>query len=228
MVKAGAPLIDFDADFIATHAKSLLSMIIVTNPESVSAFNRSSGNVIAGEDVVLELELAPPALEVAEPPGAGKPFTSKAILIPNSAGLHARPASVLASLAKKYSSAIWLQRGDSKANAKSITGLMNLDVRHNDEVNLIARGRTQRTPSRRCCHRSWLASVRRRPRRRRGPAASSTRAPSLSPLDARVIPICSRASRRHRGSRQGRCFRCGFRISMSQSQGRSRRPKNAR
>ena len=139
-VKAGAPLIDFDADFIATHAKSLLSMIIVTNPESVSAFNRSSGNVIAGEDVVLELELAPPALEVTEPPGAGKPFTSKAVLIPNSAGLHARPASVLASLAKKYSSAIWLQRGDAKANAKSITGLMNLDVRHNDEVNLIAQG----------------------------------------------------------------------------------------
>jgi multiphosphoryl transfer protein len=140
-VKSGAPLIDFDADFIATHAKSLLSMIIVTNPERVSAFNRSSGNVIAGEDVVLELELASSAPAEVAAPGVGKRVTSEAILIPNGTGLHARPAATLANLAKKYSSAIWLQRGDTKANAKSITGLMNLDVRYNDKVNLIAEGR---------------------------------------------------------------------------------------
>jgi phosphoenolpyruvate-protein phosphotransferase len=140
-VKRGAPLIDFDADFIATHAKSLLSMIIVTNPERVSAFNRSTGNVIAGEDVVLELELASSAPAEVAAPGVGKRVTSEAILIPNSTGLHARPAATLANLAKKYSSAIWVQRGGTKANAKSITGIMNLDVRCNDKVNLIAEGR---------------------------------------------------------------------------------------
>jgi multiphosphoryl transfer protein len=137
-VKAGAPLIDFDADFIATHAKSLVSMIVVTNPERVAAFERPSGGVTAGKDVILELTLA--ADGVIAPVEAGVRITSEAILIPNSAGLHARPAAVLANLAKKYTSDIWVQRGDSKANAKSVTGLMNLDVRRDDKVNLVAQG----------------------------------------------------------------------------------------
>lgn len=137
-VKTGAPLIDFDADFIATHAKSLLSMIVVTNPERVTSFERCSGSVTADQDVILELKLAGDGTGTT--PEAGARITSDAILVPNSAGLHARPAAVLANIAKKYTADIWVQRGDTKANAKSITGLMNLDVRFNDKVNLIAQG----------------------------------------------------------------------------------------
>jgi phosphoenolpyruvate-protein phosphotransferase len=137
-VKSGATLIEFDADFVAVHAKSLLSMIVVTNPERVAAFERGSGNVTAGKDVVLELELA--GEEAAAAPEAGALVTSEAILIANTAGFHARPAAVLANVAKKYTSAVWVQRGDARANAKSVTGLMNLDVRYNDKVNLVAQG----------------------------------------------------------------------------------------
>ncbi len=140
-VKAGMALTDFDADFVATHAKSLLSMIIVTNSDSARVGHRGSGNVVAGEDVVLKLELTPAASAGETASGASQRVTSEAILIPNKAGLHARPAAVLANLAKKHSSTIRLQRGEAKANAKSVTGLMNLDVRFNDEVNLVAQGR---------------------------------------------------------------------------------------
>jgi phosphocarrier protein FPr len=97
--------------------------------------------VVAGEDVVLKLELTPAASTGEAASGARQRVTSEAILIPNKAGLHARPAAVLANLAKKHSSTIWLQRGEAKANAKSVTGLMNLDVRFNDEVILVAQGR---------------------------------------------------------------------------------------
>jgi phosphoenolpyruvate-protein phosphotransferase len=137
-VKSGAALIDFDADYVATHAKSLLSMIVVTNPEKVAAFERGSDSVTAGKDVVLELQLA--VEEVAAAPEAGALVTSEALLIANTAGLHARPAAVLANVAKKYTSDVWLQRGDARANAKSVTSLMNLDVRYNDKVNLVAEG----------------------------------------------------------------------------------------
>nr|HMN31075.1 glucose PTS transporter subunit IIA [Caldilineaceae bacterium] len=137
-VKTGDPLIDFDADYLATHAKSLLTMLVVTNSDRVASFDRCSGSVSAGVDVVLELKLtsgrAALILEL------GPPLTSEAILIPNSAGLHARPAAVLANLAKKYTSDIWLQRGEARANAKSIVSLMTLDVRYNDKVNLVAQG----------------------------------------------------------------------------------------
>ncbi|HET9221175.1 MAG TPA: phosphoenolpyruvate--protein phosphotransferase, partial [Roseiflexaceae bacterium] len=137
-VKAGDVLIDFDADYLATHAKSLLTMIVVTNTDRVAAFNRRAGSVTAGQDVVLDLKLA--SGQTATVLEVSPPVTSEAILIPNTAGLHARPAAVLANLAKKYSSDIWLQRGDSRANAKSVVSLMGLDVRYNDKVTLIAQG----------------------------------------------------------------------------------------
>ncbi len=138
-VRAGAPLIDFDADYIATHAKSLLSMIVVTNPERVASFKAHAGLVACGQDPILELELAGEGAQGTAGAPA-EPITSEALLISNTAGLHARPAAVLANVAKKFASEIWIQRGAERANAKSVTGLMNLDIRYNDKVNLVAQG----------------------------------------------------------------------------------------
>lgn len=137
-VKAGAPLIDFDADFIATHAKSLLTMIVVTNPDRVASMRAFVGAVTQGGDSILSLELAEVAAGAAG--AATAPIMSEAVLISNTAGLHARPAAVLANVAKKYASEIWMQRGDARANAKSVTGVMGLDVRYNDKVNVVAQG----------------------------------------------------------------------------------------
>jgi phosphocarrier protein FPr len=138
-VKAGDALIDFDADYLATHAKSLLTMLVVTNTDRVANFDRRSGRVIAGQDVALGLTLVSTngATAVSELAPA---LTSEAILIPNTAGLHARPAAVLANLARQFSSDIWLQRGDARANAKSVVSLMSLDVRYNDKVTVVAHG----------------------------------------------------------------------------------------
>ncbi len=40
-MKTGDALIDFDADYVATHAKSLLTQIVVTNSERVAASFRA-------------------------------------------------------------------------------------------------------------------------------------------------------------------------------------------
>jgi phosphocarrier protein FPr len=87
----------------------------------------------------MDLELAAEGARAGTGAG-GEPVTSEAILIINTAGMHARPAAVLANLAKKYAAEIWVQRGEGRANAKSVTGLMNLDIRYNDKINLIAQG----------------------------------------------------------------------------------------
>lgn len=137
-VKAGAPLIEFDADFIATHAKSLMSMIVVTNPERVVSYKPGSGSVKTAEDVILELRLASREAEAVA--DAGARIASEAILISNTAGLHARPAAVLANIAKKYRSEIVIVRGEDRANAKSVTALMGMDLRFNDKVNLVSTG----------------------------------------------------------------------------------------
>lgn len=138
-VKVGEALIEFDADFIATHAKSLLTQIVITNSEQVAVFTPRSGSVIAERDVILELTLVDGATESGAEKST-KTATSEAILIPNPTGLHARPAAVLANLAKKFKAELRLQKGDDQANAKSVVAIMGLEVGCGDKVVLIAKG----------------------------------------------------------------------------------------
>ncbi len=137
-VDAGAPLIDFDLDEIATQAKSLLTQIIIINGDAARVVERASGEVKANRDTFLTLALIPSADRTASREGAT--ITSDAILIPNATGLHARPAAVLANVAKSFRSEVRLQRGDRSANARSITSIMGLEVGHGDKVVLIAKG----------------------------------------------------------------------------------------
>lgn len=137
-VSSGDPLIEFDADFLATHAKSLLTQVLVTNSERVANFLPESGYVHSGKDLLLTLELAEG--EAQADSTEGHRVTSEAIIVPNTTGLHARPAAVLANLAKKYQSRILLQRGDDQGNAKSVVGIMGLEVLHQDKIVLIAEG----------------------------------------------------------------------------------------
>jgi phosphocarrier protein FPr len=136
-VKAGDPLIGFDADFLATNAKSLLTQIVITNSERLAAIKPASGTVRASEDVAAVLELAAGA---AAEDVKGEKAVSEAIIIPNATGLHARPAAVLANLAKKYASKVLLQRDEDQANAKSVVSIMGLEIEHGDKVVLVAEG----------------------------------------------------------------------------------------
>jgi len=111
----------------------------VTNPDRVASFRAHAGAVTTGQDAILDLELAADGAK-AGAEAAAAPITSEAILISNTAGLHARPAAVLANVARKFACDIWVQRGDGRANAKSVTSLMNLDIRYNDKVNLVTQG----------------------------------------------------------------------------------------
>src|SRR6187431_1233773 len=136
-VKMGAPLIEFDLDYLATHAKSLLTQVVVTNSERVLAWERASGLVSAGKDVLFTVDFG---TNGAVAKVGGVTVTSDAIVIPNTTGLHARPAAVVANLAKSFQSAIKLQLGDREANARSVTAIMGLDVRYQAVVHVIATG----------------------------------------------------------------------------------------
>lgn len=138
-VKRGDPLIEFDADLIALHAKSLLTQIVITNTELTADLIPCRGTVKAGKDPILTFSLAA-ATDEGPVSETDVTATSEAILIPNPTGLHARPAAVLANLAKKFSSEIQLIKGERQANAKSLVALMALEAGHNDKVSLTARG----------------------------------------------------------------------------------------
>lgn len=137
-VKTGDILIEFDADYIALHARSLLTQIVVTNSDRVAEFKPASGIVNAARDTVLELVLV--ASTGARAEALGPTVNSQPIIIPNSVGLHARPAAVLARLAKKYQSAIRLHRGSDSANVRSLVAIMGLEIGRGDSVVLEATG----------------------------------------------------------------------------------------
>jgi multiphosphoryl transfer protein len=138
-VQTGDVLIEFDADYVALHARSLLTQVVITNSDQVATFSPYLGIVRAGQDVALELTLAGAGQTPTGTP-SGQLITSEAIVIPNPTGLHARPAAVLANLAKKYQSEIRVKLGDRKTNARSVVGLMGLSIDHGDTVFLEAVG----------------------------------------------------------------------------------------
>ncbi|MDX5318266.1 MAG: HPr family phosphocarrier protein, partial [Actinomycetes bacterium] len=127
----------FDLDQVATNAKSLLTQMVISNSEVLGGFEPRSGFVTAGEDAVAEAWVGE---AVAEGEAVGHTEISEAVLVPNPTGLHARPASVLASLAKKFESQIRLPREDVQVNAKSLIAIMSLNVAYGDKVQFIATG----------------------------------------------------------------------------------------
>ncbi len=55
-------------------------------------------------------------------------------VIKDELGIHARPAGMLAKLAKNYKSEILLHKGDKKANCTKLMAVMALGIKCGDEV----------------------------------------------------------------------------------------------
>lgn len=49
-------------------------------------------------------------------------------------GIHARPAGLLAKLAKRFESSIEISKGDKNVQASQLLMLMGLGIKHGDEV----------------------------------------------------------------------------------------------
>ncbi|MFA6336343.1 MAG: glucose PTS transporter subunit IIA, partial [Bacteroidales bacterium] len=156
-VRAGQPLLAFDADLVAGKAKSLLTQIVVANMEAVRSLMPANGAanelVQAGRDVIMTIELAdapagagPAVPHTGSHAGQAEALLSEPVVIPNVAGLHARPAAVLAAEAKRFSADVRLLREASgaseagEANAKSVVAILGLSLRQGEAVRLRASG----------------------------------------------------------------------------------------
>lgn len=65
---------------------------------------------------------------------------TKQITINNPIGLHLKPANLLATKAGKYTSQIYIIKGNKKANAKSVLGILGMGVYRGDCVLLECNG----------------------------------------------------------------------------------------
>ncbi|MDR3088928.1 MAG: phosphoenolpyruvate--protein phosphotransferase [Desulfobulbaceae bacterium] len=138
-VRAGQALIAFDAAYLAEHAASLLTQMVITNGEQVVAYHAADGNAEAGKTVALTLELAESTAS-ANTISRDDKAESDEIIVLNPQGLHARPTAVLAAAAKHFHSDIRLVKGEKSVNAKSVVAVMGLDVQRHDRISLTASG----------------------------------------------------------------------------------------
>ena len=65
---------------------------------------------------------------------------SKEVVVTNSVGLHARPATYFIQKANSFKSSVWIQCADRRANAKSLLGVLSLGISKGAKVELIADG----------------------------------------------------------------------------------------
>jgi len=150
-VEAGQPLLRFDPEVVGREAKSLLTPVVVTSPGLAPRSMAATGEVEAGQTVLLTV---PSPRTRGEGQGEGSaqqgtapasehgplPHTGPPIELPNPDGLHARPAAVLANQARKYAATIRLVRGTAEANAKSVVAVMGLDTRRGQSLRVVATG----------------------------------------------------------------------------------------
>lgn len=64
----------------------------------------------------------------------------KGLTINEFAALESKPAAMFIQLASKYKSSIWVEKGERKANAKSLLGLLSLGIGNGSKINIIAEG----------------------------------------------------------------------------------------
>ncbi len=146
-VKAGERLISFDLDALALRARSLITPVIITNPEAFRIVRRTQDQAAAVGDFLMEL--APVEVEVeasvevevapAAVPGL-EAEAAREVVVLLAHGLHARPAARIAETARAFAAEVTLVAGERRASARGPVGVMALAVGHGTRLGVVARG----------------------------------------------------------------------------------------
>ena len=71
-------------------------------------------------------------------------MTEKMLTVRNRAGIHARPAALIAQTANKFSSEITIEKDSASVNAKSIMGVITMAAGYNTQLILRADGEDEK------------------------------------------------------------------------------------
>jgi phosphocarrier protein FPr/phosphocarrier protein len=138
-VRAGDLLLSFDLELLGHKARSLVTPIIVTNGEQFRIVRAQLDRRVAVGDVLFELEASPGpgerAVVAGDAPAPSKTaVVSEAVVVTHAHGIHARPAAVIARIAKGLRHDLEVRARGRTANPKSAVALMSLGVRGGDEI----------------------------------------------------------------------------------------------
>ncbi len=141
-VRAGDVLIEFDADYVAQHAPSLVSVIAVANSDAFEVVDRAGrGMLKAGESQLLVLR-AKGGVK-ADAARSDSNFTDEArrnVTLGHAGGLHARPAARAREAARGFDAKVEVRFNNRKAPIESVVGLLALGAGEGSTVELLGVG----------------------------------------------------------------------------------------
>jgi multiphosphoryl transfer protein len=133
-VRAGDLLMSFDLELLSRQAPSLMTPIIVTNGERFRMLRADTGHLVKPGDLLFDVEeIAPSAVESITAVAA-TPLFSEALVVTHTHGIHARPAAMIARLAKSLPFELEVRARGRAVSARSAVALMSLGVRGGDEI----------------------------------------------------------------------------------------------
>jgi multiphosphoryl transfer protein len=132
-VRAGDLLLTFDLDGVARRAPSLMTPVIVTNGDRFRVIATPLDREVQVGDLLFEVEPMQATPE-RSPSGATAPVVSEAVVVEHAHGIHARPAALIARLAKTLPHQIEIRARGRGADARSTVALMSLGIRAGDEL----------------------------------------------------------------------------------------------
>lgn len=65
---------------------------------------------------------------------------SKAVVVKNQVGLHARPATFFIQKSNEFKSSIWVEKDERRVNAKSLLGVLSLGITKGMQITIITDG----------------------------------------------------------------------------------------
>jgi phosphoenolpyruvate-protein phosphotransferase len=139
IVKTGDVLLGFDADLVARRARSLLTQIVISNVENVASIEPCVGRVTAGRDALMRIVLGKRTAS-SETLSQSEAIRSKPIVITAAGGLHARPAALITTAARRFTADVRLVKDSREANARSVVSIMALEADKGDVLTIVATG----------------------------------------------------------------------------------------
>lgn len=136
-VKAGDKLLGFDIDLLAQRARSLITPVVITNPDAFEIVRRDQDLEVSVGDFLMELA---PIGGMAAAGLVSDGEVARAVIVPLVHGVHARPAARIAETARKFVAEVALVAVNRRASAKSPVGVMSLAIRHGDTIQVVASG----------------------------------------------------------------------------------------
>jgi phosphocarrier protein FPr/phosphocarrier protein len=112
-----------------------MTPVIVTNGERFRIRNANLNRALATGDVLFELEEV--GAGAGDVSASGTPVVSEALVVSHAQGIHARPAALIARIAKSLPYEIEIRARGAAARARSTVALMSLGIRGGDELVIV-------------------------------------------------------------------------------------------